>query len=525
MIKESIFLLFAPAIVLGSNNASIKSENKKKPNIVFIFADQYRSMDMGCYGGTGVKTPNFDRMAKEGVRFTNAISTAPISSPYRGMLLTGNHIVKNGMVTNDHFMNNPTPFFAEVCKKEGYKTGYIGKWHIDGYGRTSRIPPERWRGFDYWCTLECTHNYNSSPYFYQDEKEPRIWEGYDAVAQAEDACNYITEKASSAPFCLFLSWGPPHNPYYAPQKYMDQIDPDKIVMRKNTDDFAAAQKLYEECDTYLGESYNKSRPGRLNVMLDKNNVELRNWYQGYYASIATLDELMGKIIETLEKTGQLDNTILVFTSDHGDNLGSHRQHEKDLPYEESISVPLIIRYPPKIKAGLVTDALIAPIDLMPTIFSLAKLTCPKVDGKDISGAAMGKDENLQDAVLIMKTIWIGSTWATSGAGPWRGVRTKQYTYARKSQNKEPWMLFDNKKDPFQYNNLVNNTEYADLVKTLDDKTNELLIEAGDPENPEFFIKRIQDDRVRLGFSKELPGLIPTFVEPGSSFREFLIDPK
>jgi arylsulfatase A-like enzyme len=245
MKQVTLFYIKACGLAIGAMAISLCSvaQPAQKPNIVFVFADQYRSMDMGCYASDAVNTPNFDRLAKEGVRFTNAISTSPICSPYRAMLLTGNHIVKNGMVTNDHFMNNPTPYFAEVCKSAGYNTGYIGKWHIDGHGRTSRIPPERWQGFEYWRTLECTHNYNSSPYFYQDEEKPRIWDGYDAVAQAEDACSYIAQMADSGSFCLFLSWGPPHNPYFAPEEYMDQVDPEKIVLRKNVDDFAAAQKL------------------------------------------------------------------------------------------------------------------------------------------------------------------------------------------------------------------------------------------------------------------------------------------
>jgi arylsulfatase A-like enzyme len=495
----------------------------KQPNIVFVFADQFRSMEMGCYGGTGVATPNFDKLAAEGVRFTNAISTSPICSPYRAMMLTGNYPVKNGMVTNDHFMKNPTPYFAEACKTAGYKTGYIGKWHIDGYDRTGYIPKERRHGFDFWRTLECTHSYNASIYYHQDETEPRTWEGYDAVSQTEEACNYIKENSGQEPFCLFLSWGPPHGPYYAPKKYMDQIDVDKIELRKNVDDFAAAEKLYRECDTYLSDGYQKNRGIRLPFMLDKSNEQLRQWYHGYYASIAAIDDLFGDIYKTLEETGQLENTIVVFTSDHGDNLGSHRQHEKDLPYEESISIPFIIRYPEKIEAGLETDALLAPIDVMPTILSLANVACPEVDGLDMSASAKGEDGNLRDAVLLMKTLWMGSVYTTSGVGPWRGLRTKRYTYARNSHTMEPWMLFDNEKDPYQYNNLVDEPEYSELVKKLDKRTTELLVEAGDPEDPNFFMKRIHEERIKHGFGTK-DGLVPTFVEPGSSFEKF-VNPK
>lgn len=519
MNKEKLILVCGMAAGAIAINSCSEAKPVQKPNIVFVFADQYRSMEMGCYGSDAVKTPNFDRLAREGVQFTHAISTYPVCSPYRAMLLTGNYPVKNGMVTNDHFMHNPTPYFAEVCKSEGYATGYIGKWHIDGYNRTGQIPKERWHGFDYWRTLECTHNYNNSKYYYQEEQEPLTWKGYDAVAQTEDACKYITEMSGESPFCLFLSWGPPHNPYYAPKEYMDRFDADKIKLRKNVDDFAGAEKMWHESNTDMGETYRKNRDLKMVGMLDSNNVEIRKWYKGYYAAIATLDDLFGKILQTLEKSGQLDNTIIVFSSDHGDNLGSHRQHEKELPYEESISIPFLIRYPAKIKAGLKTDALLSPVDMMPTILSLADLRCPAVDGSDISGAARGKDANVQDAVLLMKTLWLGSIYVTSGAGPWRGVRTKQYTYARKSDTKAPWMLFDNEKDPYQYTNLVEDPAYAALVKKLDQKTNELLKKAGDPEDPNFFIQRIQNEREKLGLEKR-KDVDPTFVEPGSGFKKY-----
>jgi len=519
-LKFSIFALFS--IILFSCE---QKEAITKPNIVFVIADQFRSMEMGCYGGTGVKTPNFDKLASEGVRFKHAISTAPICSPYRAMMLTGNYPVKNGMVTNDHFMKNPTPYFAEACKAAGYKTAYVGKWHIDGYSRTGYIPKDRRHGFDYWKVLECTHNYNSSSYYSQDEKTPRKWKGYDSVDQTRDACEYIKKQSGDEPFCLFLSWGPPHNPYYAPKKYMDQIKLKDIKLRKNVSDFPAAEKMYKESNFILGGSYPKSRSVRLPFMLDKNNVEIRNWYKGYYAAIATLDDLFGQVIKTLKENGKLDNTIIVFTSDHGDNLGSHRQHEKELPYEESISVPLIIRYPSKIKAGIETDALLSPIDIMPTLLSLANIPCPLVDGKDLSGAAEGKNENIRDAVLIMKASWLGSIYATSGAGPWRGVRTKDYTYARKSDTKKPWLLFDNNKDPYQLNNLVDSVRYADLVLKLDEKTNEMLIEANDPEDPVFFSKLIQEERKQHGFMEEKSGTFPTYVKPGSPFTKYLKNQK
>jgi len=498
---------------------TLRGQTKKRPNILFVFADQLRSMELACYGGTQVRTPMTDRLAQEGVLFTHAYSTYPVCSPFRAMLMSGNFPMKNGMVMNDHFLRNPTPTFAEVCRNAGYRTGYIGKWHIDGHGRQAYIPPERRCGFEYWRTLECTHQYMNSKYYYQDEKEPRTWAGYDAIAQTDEACTFIKQNSGKmAPFCLFLSWGPPHDPYEAPEKYMQRFDPDTVRLRDNVNDFAFAETMRAECDTALPPQFTKTRRTFSAKLMDRSNKDIRQWYRGYYAAIEALDDCLGRLYQTLETQGILDDTIIVFTSDHGDNLGSHRQYGKQLPLEESISIPFIVRYPRKIHAGVKTDALLAPVDMMPTLLSLADVSCPVVDGKDVSGAARGRDAHVQDAVLIMRMIWLGTNWITNGSGPWRGVRTQRYTYARKADTGKPWLLFDNQQDPQQLKNLVADPAYAELVKTLDVRTNELLKAAGDPEDPVAIAKQIQVECRKQRVPSRDAILFPARVEPGSGFK-------
>jgi len=443
--------IYSITIILFFLSITIDS-SAQKPNILFVFADQLRSHALGCYGNDQLSTPNIDRLAEEGVIFTNAISTAPVCGPYRGMLMTGNFPMKNGMVLTDHFLRNPTPYFAEVCQSAGYRTGYIGKWHLDGYDRGGYIPPERRRGFEYWRALECTHDYFNSKYFLQDEKQARVWQGYDAISQTDTACEYIAQQKDN-PFCMFLSWGPPHDPYKAPAEYVKRFEDKKIRMRENVNDFETAGKMWQDCDTDVPERWNDWRKRSMTRWGDKESDEqILQDYRMYYAAIEALDDCLGKILAELEKTGQVDNTILVFTSDHGDKLGSHRQLVKQLPFEESISIPFLIRYPKKIKPSTISDALLSPVDIMPTVLSLAGIPRPEVDGKDISAAAMGRDMDMQDAVLIMKSIPLSVNWIINGNGAWRGVRTKRYTYARKSDTKKPWMLFDNLQDAFQMNN-------------------------------------------------------------------------
>ena len=517
--KGKIFIyILISCIVAGCNSESTKRIDQNKPNILFIIADQLRSHALGCYGNDQLNTPKIDRLAKEGVMFSNAISTAPVCSPYRGMLMSGNFPLKNGMVLNDHFLRNPTPYFSEVCKSAGYRTGYIGKWHLDGYDREGYIPPERRLGFEYWRALECTHNYFHSKYYHQDEKEPRVWPGYDAVAQTDTACKFIV-RHKYEPFCLFLSWGPPHGPYAAPAEYEEMFADREIKMRENVNDFETARKMWRECNTEtVPESWKKMREKSVAWWGDEaSNEEILRRYRLYYASIKTLDDCFGRLLAVLDSTGQLDNTVIVFTSDHGDNLGSHRQIGKQLPFEESISVPFLIRYPEKIKPNTFTDALLSPVDIMPTVLSLAGISCHDVDGEDMSGAAMGKAEDFRDAVLIMKSIPLGTNWIYNGNGAWRGVRTKRYTYARKSDTREPWMLFDNLKDPFQMNNLIDDPSYTSLRIELDKKTDELLEKAGDPEDPEFYARLIQKERMEHGVPDRWEEIWPPLVEAGSPF--------
>jgi arylsulfatase A-like enzyme len=312
-----------------------------------------------------------------------------------------------------------------------------------------------------------------------------------------------------------MSWGPPHDPYIAPEEYLQRFPADKIQLRENVDDFGPAEDLWNACDTALPERHQKRRRSYLPTLKDPENRAFKEWYRGYYAAIAVLDDCLGGVLQTLEETGLLDNTLIVFTADHGDNLGSHRQVGKQMPFEESISIPFLMRYPRKIQPGTVTDALLAPVDVMPTILSLADIPCGPVDGKDVSGAAMGRDEQVQDAVLLMRLVWLGNNWITNGSGPWRGVRTKRYTYARKSDTREPWLLFDNEQDPYQLNNLVDLPSYAELVKTLNKKTDDLLEKARDPEDPLPIARRIFDEHQQHKKYIDQSVLFPRRIEPGS----------
>jgi len=422
----------------------------KKPNVVFIFGDQWRQQATGYAGDANVKTPNLDALAKTSVNFTHAISGCPVCSPYRASLLTSQRPLTHGVFVNDVYLQPRATSIAEAFSAAGYDTAYIGKWHVDGHGRSNCIPPERRLGFDYWKVLECTHDYNHSPYYASDSDERLYWEGYDAIAQTRDAETYIRNHSKDKPFLLMLSWGPPHNPYEtAPEEYRKLYSPDTIKLRPNVPDDLAPQA--------------------------------REWLAGYYAHCSALDACMGRLLNTLEECSLSDDTILVFTSDHGDMLGSHGHCRKQRPWEESIRVPFLLRYPnlPGWRPRE-TDALIDAPDIMPTLLGLCGTPIPDtVEGLDFSGYIAGDANPSDGAALIMCPHTFGEWRAMQDGGKeYRGLRTKRYTYVCDRQG--PWLLYDNDNDPYQMQNLVHDPDFSDirdaLNKTLQQKLDEQMDE-------------------------------------------------
>ena len=422
-------------------------EAKGKPNLVFVFADQWRAQAMGYAGNKDVKTPNLDRLAAESINFINAVSCCPVCSPFRASLITGRYPLTHGVFLNDVLLSNDAVSLAQAYKRAGYDTAYIGKWHLDGNRRGAFIPRQRRQGFDFWKVLGCTHNYNNS-FYYADENVKLKWEGYDSIAQTKEAQHYIREHSEGKPFLLVLSWGPPHAPYHtAPQKYRDMFDPEKLSVRPNV-----PPEQIEQAKKTLA---------------------------GYYAHIAALDDCIAELMATLKEAGIEKNTIFVFTSDHGDMLHSRGQMKKQRPWDESIRIPFLLRYPVAMgRKGRTIDMPINTPDIMPTLLGLSGIDIPDtVEGTDFSDIVTGKAKPKDNAVLISCQSPFGQWTRKRGGKEYRGVRTKRYTYVRDLHG--PWLLYDNEKDPYQLDNLCNNPQHAKLQKKLAALLSQKLKETND----------------------------------------------
>lgn len=442
-----------------------------RPNIVFLLADQWRAKATGYEQDPNARTPHLDRLARQSIQFRQAISVCPVCTPYRAALMTGRYPTTTGMFLNDLYLPDEERSLAEACKQAGYDTAYIGKWHLDGHGRESYIPPQRRQGFDFWMAAECDHNYPHSHFYTGDSPVKRYWQGYDAFDQTRHAQQYLRQAAARGrPFFLFVSYGMPHFPHHtAPKSYQAMHPPESIVFAPNVPDPMRTDRLRREAS-------------------------------GYYAHCTALDQCVGDILHTLDETGLADRTILVFTSDHGEMMGSHGYPptRKQVPYDESIRVPLLIRYPAAHgTAGRTVHTPLLTVDLMPTLLSLAGVPCPKTaEGEDLSDLVRGGPERPERAVLFMNV----SPFADNFPGKeYRGLRTRRYTYVRDLDG--PWLLFDDQTDPYQLQNLVGRPEHRELQKQLDERLQAALRQIGDDFKPR------QHYLARWGYEVDAKGCI------------------
>jgi arylsulfatase A-like enzyme len=409
----------------------------RQPNILFILTDEWRAQSTQYNGDTNVRTPVLDRFAAQSVSFDTAISGTPVCCPFRASLMTGQYPLTNGVFINDVELKPNGTTLAEAFRSAGYRTGFIGKWHIYGspdgeYGRRlAYIPPEKRFGFEYWKACECTHDYNHSLYYEGNDPTPKYWPGYDAFAQTSDACRFIGEQARRRdPFLLMLSLGPPHFPLAtAPPQYREQFQNAEIRLRPNVPPEKRSQAIGD--------------------------------LRGYYAHMFALDDCFKRLLDSLESSGIAEDTIVVLTSDHGDMMHSQGITTKLHPWDESIRVPFLVRYPAKLgrQGRRIRTPLNSP-DIMPTLLRLADLRVPdSVQGRDVFRPARGEQGAL---ISLPVPITEARRW---GFAEYRGLRTERYTYIRSIH--APWLLYDNETDPYQMHNLCGKPEHKTLQQRLD----------------------------------------------------------
>ncbi len=446
------------------------------PNFIFILVDQLRYQSCGYAGDSRAHTPNIDAFAASGVNFQQAVSSMPVCSAYRASLLTGKYTSSTGMVINELRMNPNHMCLAHCLTQAGYETGYIGKWHLyaNQLGhhddpRNSFVPrgPDR-LGFDgYWAAYNFHHTYYGT--YYHTESPEKIFYGegvYEPDAQTDLAIDYIHRmKDQASPFFLMLSLGTPHDPWEpgnVPQKY--------YAMFKDTQ-FPLPPNYSDALDPY-GDAWSN---------IEKTPAALNRWMQVYYAMTANLDWNLGRLLEAVDAVG-LERTVVVFTSDHGEMFGAQGRMKKNIFYEEASHVPFLIRWPGQIPEGLVSDACLNTVDIMPTLLALAGCPIPPaVEGVDLSHCVLGQPGPDPEFAFLMNT---GACALWENGHEWRALRDKRYTYAVLRGGGEKDLprkecLFDTLADPFQMQNLAGVSEYEGVLAGFQRKLRETMASLND----------------------------------------------
>lgn len=438
------------------------SISDKPPNVLVILADQLRANSLGYAKLENVKTPNIDSLERISVNFANAVSVNPVCTPYRASFMTGQYPSDNGIYFNDVRLPYDAPSIGKVFRKGGYDTAYVGKWHINGGGRKNFIPKEGRRGFEYFKVLECTHDYLNSNYYDNDDPTIKTWEGFDAFAQTADAIKYMDKKAAeeksdnAKPFFMMISYGIPHFPHLtALENYKNKYPIEDLKFPPNVAEKPKERDFWE--------------------------------LQGYYAHISVLDECVGRIVESLRKNGLIKNTIIIFTSDHGEMMLSHscKAWWKHTFWNESSTIPLLI-FTGKAK-GKTLKPITTP-DLTTTIISLAGLKPDPLMGKgrDFSKNAIGLDKSEDGCALVQGLAPFD--YALNNPGPYRQIRTKDFSYTELLSGQK--FLFDRHNDVYEMNNLAGNPAYADTEKKMSNLLRSELKRIGDEFMPaEYYHKK------------------------------------
>jgi arylsulfatase A-like enzyme len=402
------------------------------------------------------------------MRFRRTYANVPVCCPARAILLTGTYPHVNGMMANDLRLREEQVTIAELLRGAGYRTGFVGKWHLDGGPRDPGfVPPgPRRQGFDFWAAYEC-HHMHFSPIYFRDTPDEILIPKFEPEASCDFAIEFLRAQPKDQPFFLTVQMGPPHDPYGAPEEYMKRYDPEKLAMPVN---WQAGSEAPRGAGAIPPRLRRPGMPARPYVP-----VGGREEVGAYYAAITSLDDQVGRLLATLKETGADENTIVVFTSDHGDMLGSHGLRRKRKPHDESARVPGIIRWPARVPQGKVVDTLFSHVDMAPTLLALAGVEVPKhMQGADLSRVALGQTTDGPEAVLLQIFVPFNPDGI---AKPWRGIVTATHTYARFED--APWVLFDDKADAHQLKNLAADPAHTALREKLDAQLAVLMRKHGD----------------------------------------------
>ncbi len=492
---KKILLVISALILLPSFLLS----QPQRPNILFIMTDDHAFQALSCYGSRINQTPNLDRIANEGMRFNRSFCTNSICAPSRAVLLTGKYSHVNGQIDNIVTFDGSQETFPKLLQQAGYQTAVIGKWHL-------KSDPT---GFDYWNVLPDQGAYYNPDFITMGERKRYI--GYATDLITDFSLEWLEQRDPNKPFCLLLHHKAPHRNWMPNTKHLTLYDDVEIPLPETFDDdyntrSDAARQQEMTITKHMELAYDLKVPAEggesnlkgldLNFYRDlqrmtpeqrqawdaayepKNEAfkkanlqgkDLDNWkYQRYIKDylrcVAAVDENVGRVLDYLEKNGLAENTIVVYTSDQGFYLGEHGWFDKRFMYEESLRLPLLVRYPQEIKKGAVNEDMVLNLDFAPTFLDYAGVKIPKnMQGRSLRKVLVGKTpKDWREAIYYHYYEY--PAWHMVKRH--YGIRTERYKLIHFYYNIDAWEFYDLQTDPHELSNRYDDPAYQKIIPQL-----------------------------------------------------------
>lgn len=514
MIRFLIPAVLLPFLFGCQPSAESEEAAVERPNIIFIMADDHAMQAISSYGSEIIQTPNIDRIASEGIRFNNSFVTNSICAPSRAVLLTGKYSHVNGLRDNRDEFDGSQMTFPKLLQEAGYQTAIVGKWHL-------KTAPT---GFDYWNILIGQGSYYNPQMI--ENGDTLEYTGYTTDIITDLAIDALENRDTTEPICLLYHHKAPHRNWMPNTKHLDLYKDDTIPLPETFwDDYetrsaAASEQDMRIEDMYMGmdmklmpEDYAGYDPGTGgNKQVDPGQIwvnqynrltpeqkeawdahydkirrefreqqpkgkELIEWkYQrymkDYLRSIVSVDENIGRLLDYLDEKGLAENTIVVYTSDQGFYLGEHGWYDKRWMYEESLRMPLVMRYPAAVPAGQESDAMVLNLDFAPTLLDFAGLTPPEeMQGRSFRPIALGNTPDDWRESMYYHYYEYPHGW--HDVKKHYGVRTDRYKLIHFYDNIDAWELYDLREDPTEVNNVIDDPAYDDVEAQLRQKLDSL----------------------------------------------------
>ena len=477
------FTQLAAASSLAAMGPIAHAAKATQPNLLIIHTDEHNFRTLGCYRdqlsddqafvwgkGVEVKTPHIDSLARDGALCTSFYAASPVCTPSRASFISGLYPQATGSPMNDMPLNDGLVSFAEILKRNGYATSYVGKWHLDGHAKPG-FAPKRQFGFSdnrymfnrgHWKLFEETAK---GPYFIGtfNPKTNSTKYNIDDATEISFATDFlvdrtieIIERDKAKPFCVMLSLPDPHGPNTVRAPY------DEMYTHMT---FEEPRTMHPDIDdTPAWNAAGKQAAGKL----------IQRSMAQYFGMVKCIDDNVGKMLAYLKANGLDKNTIVIFTSDHGDLMGEHNRHNKGVPYETSAGIPFVIRYPGKVKPGKLIHTAYTTTDFAPTILSMmgAGGQLKNIHGVDGSKEFLSSAKETRDDRIV---------YITHANKNWVCAVNHHYKLVLTPVGK-PW-LFDLEKDPDELINFHGDPEYAPIVEKFETRLHELMAQYGEAIEP------------------------------------------